>query len=705
MKHLIKFILAILLTALITTISSAQIPRTLSYQGVLTDSSGNPKTDGVYSLVFRLYDTPTGGAEMWREFKDIEIKRGLFSTQLGDQTQFEPLLNFTQQYWLSIQLGRDPEMLPRIPLNSVAYSFNSINAESSQVALTTLDDAITTTKLGNSAVTTVKIEENAITSNKIADGTIQAVDVSNSQIVKSLNGLKDDIFIKGAGGATVTSNNDSIIITAGGGGGGTGIQGVENTNNTIDISNPNGPTATINLKLPLAGSSSTSSPTLSMSNTSTGIGISGSSVGSDGIVGSTGSATKSGIWGNNTGGGYGVAGSTAGSITAGVWGSNSASGIGVKGSSTNGDAIYGITTNGFNGVYGESERSNGTGVHGRANGGTSAWGVFGESSTGIGVRGISNSGTGVSGISIGTGSGVYGYMSGTGRAGLFEVDNPTNNLSGLFAKHNGTGNGFASVHTGTGRAGYFEINNPSSSNIAFYTLTNGTGSAIYATGKGKTRSNATLRIENTEPVQGMSAYIHNNSNYATSHFQNDGSGEVLWVENHGTGHYIVATSGTDWKFWVDNEGVTHTKVLEIIGGSDLSERFELIDDDKTIEPGMVVRIDSEHEGQLAISREPYDRRVAGIISGAGGIQPGMVMGQNGSIADGNYPIALTGRVYCRVTTSNGPIAPGDLLTTSEVPGYAMRVDDHARAQGAIIGKAMGSLQTGDGLILVLVNLQ
>ena len=62
-------------------------------------------------------------------------------------------------------------------------------------------------------------------------------------------------------------------------------------------------------------------------------------------------------------------------------------------------------------------------------------------------------------------------------------------------------------------------------------------------------------------------------------------------------------------------------------------------------------------------------------------------------------------MYCWVDTSNGPIKPGDLLTTSDTPGHAMKVTDYAKAQGAIIGKAMSSLEKGRGLVLVLVTLQ
>ncbi len=83
----------------------------------------------------------------------------------------------------------------------------------------------------------------------------------------------------------------------------------------------------------------------------------------------------------------------------------------------------------------------------------------------------------------------------------------------------------------------------------------------------------------------------------------------------------------------------------------------------------------------------------------------MLMGQRGSMADGTQPVALTGRVYCRADAANGPIEPGDLLTTSGTPGHAMKVSDYTQAQGAILGKAMSSLRSGQGLILVLVSLQ
>jgi len=120
---------------------------------------------------------------------------------------------------------------------------------------------------------------------------------------------------------------------------------------------------------------------------------------------------------------------------------------------------------------------------------------------------------------------------------------------------------------------------------------------------------------------------------------------------------------------------------------------------------MVVSIDAEHPGQLILSRKSYDRTVAGVVSGAGGVKPGMLMGQAGTAADGQHPVALTGRVYCWADAEHSPIHPGDLLTTSDTPGHAMKVTDHTQAPGAIIGKAMTALERGQGLVLLLVTLQ
>lgn len=153
---------------------------------------------------------------------------------------------------------------------------------------------------------------------------------------------------------------------------------------------------------------------------------------------------------------------------------------------------------------------------------------------------------------------------------------------------------------------------------------------------------------------------------------------------------------------LDETGELFVNVLTIQGGADVAEPFPMSVPD--IPKGAVVIIDEEHPGQLKLSERAYDTRVAGIVSGANGVNPGLTLSQRDRMG-GDRQVALTGRVYVQADAANGSIAPGDLLTTSGVPGHAMKVTDHARAQGAVLGKAMTALPSGRGFVLVLVSLQ
>jgi len=136
-------------------------------------------------------------------------------------------------------------------------------------------------------------------------------------------------------------------------------------------------------------------------------------------------------------------------------------------------------------------------------------------------------------------------------------------------------------------------------------------------------------------------------------------------------------------------------------GADCAEEFD-VENDEAIEPGMVIVIGDDE--RLQRCTRAYDRAVAGVVSGAGGYRPGIVLGSVVS-NEKRVRLALTGRVYCRVDASYSPIAIGDLLTTSPAPGHAMKACDSVRAFGAVIGKALRPLDDGAGLIPILVALQ
>lgn len=139
----------------------------------------------------------------------------------------------------------------------------------------------------------------------------------------------------------------------------------------------------------------------------------------------------------------------------------------------------------------------------------------------------------------------------------------------------------------------------------------------------------------------------------------------------------------------------------VLQNADAAEDFD-VDDPAGVEPGDVLVADRS-ERLMRCSRV-YDRRVVGVVSGAGAHRPGLVLGREGHRPD-RLPIALMGRVRCKVDADPAPVRVGDLLTTAERPGHAMRMTDRAAGFGAVLGKALGDLNDGAGLIPILVALQ
>ena len=136
-------------------------------------------------------------------------------------------------------------------------------------------------------------------------------------------------------------------------------------------------------------------------------------------------------------------------------------------------------------------------------------------------------------------------------------------------------------------------------------------------------------------------------------------------------------------------------------GADCAEEFDVEGSEKT-EPGTVLVVGDD--GNLRPCREPYDKKVVGVVSGGNGSNPGIILGKNPT-ENKRLPIALNGKVYCKVDAQFSPIEVGDLLTTSPTAGHAMRADDPLKAFGAVIGKALHPLKEGGGLIPILVALQ
>jgi hypothetical protein len=139
----------------------------------------------------------------------------------------------------------------------------------------------------------------------------------------------------------------------------------------------------------------------------------------------------------------------------------------------------------------------------------------------------------------------------------------------------------------------------------------------------------------------------------------------------------------------------------VLTGADCAEQFDASGAELP-EPGTVVVIDEG--GSLKESRDAYDRKVAGVVSGAGEFRHAILLdGRNEP--EHRVAVALMGKVYCKVDADHSPVEVGDLLTTSHTPGHAMKVMESAKAFGAVIGKALRPLRQGKALIPILIALQ
>ena len=137
--------------------------------------------------------------------------------------------------------------------------------------------------------------------------------------------------------------------------------------------------------------------------------------------------------------------------------------------------------------------------------------------------------------------------------------------------------------------------------------------------------------------------------------------------------------------------------------ADISERYPVLD--RTIEAGDVVRISSSIAGDLDTLRstayveksaKPYDDRLVGVIS----TEPGLELGKDDFPNQPTRPVGLQGRVPVKVTDENGPIQPGDFLTSSATrPGFAMK----ATRSGMVIGKALGEHSSGVGTVMLFID--
>jgi hypothetical protein len=168
------------------------------------------------------------------------------------------------------------------------------------------------------------------------------------------------------------------------------------------------------------------------------------------------------------------------------------------------------------------------------------------------------------------------------------------------------------------------------------------------------------------------------------------------VEN--SGNVGIGTSAPATALHVAGDVTVTGDVL--LAGADCAEDFDAIG--TRPEPGTVVVIDEN--GALQESCHAYDKKVAGVVSGAGEYRHGLVLDKRSS-EKSRIPLALVGKVYCKVDAQYSPIEVGDLLTTSPTPGHAMKAVDPFKAFGSVIGKALACLRSGQDMVPILIALQ
>jgi len=321
----------------------------------------------------------------------------------------------------------------------------------------------------------------------------------------------------------------------------------------------------------------------------------------------------------------------------------------------------------------------------------SATGVVGSSGTGIGVVGTSQSNDAINGLSHSPQHAGVSANNDAGGYGLWAQGAVAGSFSGnVRVVGDALNDAFNSLSHSPQHAGVSANNDAG-------------GFGLWASGATSGYFQGNVRVAGDALNDAFNSLSHSPEHAGVS-ANNDAGGFGLWASGATAGYFQGNVQ------MVGDATVTGTLNVGgdvILEGADCAEEFDM-QTNVDLDPGTVVVLD--RNGALEPGWQGYDRKVAGVISGAGQFRPGMILDRRGTsdrsgTSDKRAPVALMGKVYCKVDAQYGPVEVGDLLTTSPTSGHAMKASDPARAFGAVIGKALQPLRSGQALLPILIALQ
>jgi hypothetical protein len=665
-------IVALLMLLVLCLGAFAEIPKTLNYQGVLTDSQGVVVPDGSYEITFKIWGPGPSMLPLWSETISVAVSKGIFNVTLGESVPLD--LPFDQQYYLGISIEGETELLPRIPLSSSPYSMNTICVRgnniipaSGSIGIGTLAPAETLDVRGG-----VRIGNSSKTNAGTIRWTGSDFEGYNGSTWLSFTDIGSGTLPSGTSGQTLYNTGSSWAATS----------NLFNNGTNIGIGTTS-PTSSLELMGGVFRCRRNDTQYLDIKNMD--------SWGTQ-ITGHSPESNKKSVCINAL---YDESGSPSGEtfIRFSV-GPESAPlypmiiketgriGIGtinpVRLLEISSNFAYarltGTVSAGPTFEMKCTDDSADFRTYGRVNFLNAADATEGS------INYQYRSYNGVSGMYFTSGgSSPRMVLSETGEVGINTIS-PTARLD--------LNGGQLRIREQDTEDHYFEIDNESASSGSF--------SLVSPQDDKKSLQIRCVHDASGTPFAETWIRFSVGNKFMPTHAMT-----IRESGNIGIGTDLPSRRLTvRGNILIESES-TGDPVAEFGEGLDYAEGFN-VSGSSAIDPGTVLVIDPDNPGKLTACSQPYDKKVAGIAAGAKGLGSGVRLGIDRFDCD----VALAGRVYCNVDASDGPIEPGDLLTTSGISGYAMKAADHAAAQGAILGKAMEPLERGTkGQILVLVTLQ